>query len=216
MGIASFSFIKKGIISFLLLFSTIASYGQFYHGIEVGANLNSATFMIDTSQDPTSDFGFSLGYAAERDLSENLYVKVAILVNKRGLKAVNKRGFNTTDETWGLNVIEVPVNFGYYINYNNRNFQFFIDAGLNFDYNIRAFVENENEKITLDIGGEGDIKRISTGATIGAGILFSKRLKVRLNYYYGLTSVSNNENDEWKNNSFGISFNYFLKKREPY
>ena len=211
-----FSFIKKGIIYFSILFATISSFAQFYHGIEVGANLNSATFMMDTSQEPTSAMGFSLGYAAERDLSENLYVKVAVLVNKRSLKAINRRGFNTTNETWGINIIEVPVNFGYYLNYNNRNFQFFVDAGLILDYNMRAFVENDTEKITLDIGSEGDIKRIATGASIGAGLLLKKRLKIRLNYYYGLTSVSNNENDEWKNKSFGISFNYFLKKREPY
>ncbi len=216
MRVPIFSFIKKGMISFSILFAATSSFAQFYHGIEVGANLNSATFMMDTSQEPTSAIGFSLGYAAERDLSENLYVKVAVLVNKRGLKAVNQRGFNTSDETWGLNVIEVPVNFGYYLNYNNRNSQFFIEAGLSFDYIMRAFVENSTEKITLDISSEGDVKRIAAGANIGAGILLSKRLKMRVSYYYGLTSVANNENDEWKNNTIGVSFNYFLKKREPY
>ncbi len=207
---------RNAIILFSFFFITTATYSQFNHGVEAGINLNNASFMVDTSQDPSSAIGFSLGYAAERDLSERLYVKAAVLVTKRGLNAVNQRGFNTSDETWGLNVIEVPINFGYYLNYNNRNSQFFIEAGLSFDYVMRAFVENSTEKITLDIGSEGDVKRMAAGANIGAGILLSKRLKLRVSYYYGLTSVTNNENDEWINNTFGVSVNYFLKKRELY
>ena len=216
MRIYIFSFIKRVTFIFSFLFVTTTTYGQFYHGIEVGSNYNNATFTIDTSQDPSGALGFSLGYAAERDLSENMYVKVAVLVNKRSLKATNIRGFNTTNEKWGVNVIEVPINLGYYLNYNNRNFQFFVDAGLTIDYNMRAYVENDTERITLDIGSEGVIKRIGTGVNFGGGLLFSKRLKVRLHYYYGLTSITNNEGDEWKNSAFGISLNYFLKKREPY
>jgi len=210
------SFIKKRIFYCLILFITTASHSQFYHGIEAGAYATNANFMSGESVDPTGSFGFSLGYTAERDLSENIYFKVAVLVNKRGMKAINRRGINTTNEKWGLNVIEIPINLGYYLNYNNRNFQFFIDGGLSFDYNMRAFTENDSETITLDIGSEANIKRLSTGANIGAGLLISKRIKARVNYYYGLTNVLNTEGDEWKNRGFGISFNYFLKKREPY
>lgn len=216
MRIHVFKNIKKGIFLILILAFPKLSHAQFYHGIEVGANFNTPSFIIDTSQEPSGALGFSLGYTAERDLSEQIYLKLGVLVNKRSHEAINLRGFNTTDETWGLNVIELPVNFGYYLNFNNRNSQFFIEAGLSFDYVMRAFVENSTEKITLDIGSEGDIKRFGAGANIGAGLLLSKRLKFRVFYYYGLTSISNNENDEWKNNAFGLSLNYFLKKREPY
>jgi len=216
MSIQILSFIKKGTFLFLVVFISTSTYGQFYHGIEVGTNLNNANFIIDTSQEPSSAIGFSLGYAAERDLSEQMYVKVAVLVTKRNLKATNIRGFNTTSENWGLSVIEIPINLGYYLNYNNRNFQFFVDGGLNIDYNMRVYSENDIERITLNIGSEGIVKRIGTGVNIGGGLLFSKRLKVRLHYYYGLTSIANLEGDEWKNNGFGISLNYFLKKREPY
>jgi len=216
MRVPNFKRIKKGEVLLFVLFITTTTFGQFYHGVEGGANWNSGTFMIDTSEDRASDFGFSLGYVAERDLSEKVYMKVAVLVTKRGLKAVNNRGFNTTDESWGLNVIEVPLNFGYYINYNNRNRQIFVDAGLSIDYVMRAFVENPDEKITLDIGGEGSVKRLGAGVNVGTGLLLNKRLKFRVYYYYGLTSVAANENDQWKNSAFGVSFNYFLKKREPY
>ncbi len=207
---------KKGIFFFSIFCVSISSYSQFYHGIEVGSRITDADFMMDTSREPTSSFGFSLGYAAERDLSENMYVKVAILASKRSFNANNIRGINTTEEKWGVNVIEIPINLGYYLNVNNRNFQIFIEGGLNIDYNIRAFVKNDNETITLDIGSEGGVNRISTGANIGAGILFSKRMKVKMHYYKGLTNLLNTEDDIWKNGAIGISLNYFLKKREPY
>lgn len=214
MGVKNVSSIKKGIYFLMILFISKSSYGQFYQGLEAGVYLTNAEFMSGESSEPTSTVGFSIGYVAERDLSENLYFRVAILANKRGVKAVNRRGINTTDETWRLNVIEIPINLGYYLNWNNRNRQFFIDGGLTFDYIGRGYVKNDNETITLDIGSEASIKRISTGVNIGAGLLFSKQIKVRLNYYYGLTNILNNEGDEWKNRGFGISFNYFLKKRE--
>ncbi len=209
-------FLRKGIFFFSIFFITTSSYGQFYHGIELGSGITNADFMLDTSREPSSAFGFSLGYAAERDLSESVYMKVAVLVTKRSFNANNIRGINTTQEKWGVNVIEIPLNLGYYLNFNNRNFQFFVEGGLNIDYNMRAFVKNDNETITLDIGGEGSVNRISTGVNVGAGLLFSKRIKVRLQYYNGLTNILNTDDDQWKNKAFGISLNYFLKKREPY
>ena len=214
MGVKSVYAIKKGIYFLLILFISNSSYGQFYQGLEAGAYPTNASFMSGESSEPSSTFGFSVGYIAERDLSENLYVKVAILANKRGFNAVNKRGINTTDEKWRLNVIEIQINLGYYLNWNNRNRQIFLEGGLTFDYNGRAFIKNDTETITLDIGSEASVKRISTGVNIGAGLLFSKRIKVRLNYYHGLSNVLITEGDEWKNRGFGISCNYFLKKRE--
>ena len=211
-----FSFIKKEIFFFSIILVTTSSYGQFYHGVEIGARVTNADFMMDTSREPSSDFGFSLGYAAERDLSQNIYLKVAVLASKRSFNANNIRGINTTEEKWGINVIEIPINLGYYLNVNNRNFQIFVEGGLNVDYNIRASVKNDNETITLDIGSEASINRISTGVNIGAGLLFSKRMKAKLHYYKGLTNVFKTEDDIWKNSAIGITLNYFLKKREPY
>lgn len=214
MGVININSVKKGIFFFLILFMSKSSYSQFYQGLVVGVNMTNADFTSGESSEPTSTFGYKFGYIAERDLSDNLYFRVAVLVNNRGIKAINKRGINTINEKWRLNVIEIPFNFGYYLNWNNRNRQFFVDGGLTFDYNARASIKNINETVRLDIGNEADVKKISTGVNLGAGLLFSKRLKVRLNYYYGLTNILIKEGDVWKNRSIGISFNYFLKKRE--
>ena len=214
MRVKTFSCIKKGIFFFLILFIAKSSYAQFYHGLEFGANYNNADFIIGESVEPSGAVGFLFGYLAERDLSDNLFFRIGINYNKRQFEAINRRGINTTDEKWTVDVIEVPINLGYYLNRNQRNFQFFVDAGVNLGYNNRVAVKNDVETIRLDIGSDAEIKQIAIGANISTGLLIKKRVKIRLNYYHGLSNIVNNENDSWKNKTFSLSLNYFLKERE--
>jgi len=102
------------------------------------------------------------------------------------------------------------------LNWNNRNFQFFIDAGINLGYNSRVTTTNDVETIRLDIGSDADVNRIAIGANAGIGLLIKKRVKVRLNYYNGLSNIINTEGDTWKNKTFGVSLNYFLREKQVY
>ena len=215
MGEPFNKFLRKGIF-FFLFFGSYITYSQFYHGIVAGANLNNSDFRINESAEPSNSIGFNVGYLAERDLSENLYVRLGFEFNRREFKAISRRGINTTNEKWGIDGVEIPINLGYYLNWNNRNFQFFVDAGINIGYNMRAIVENNEETIRLDIGGDADLKRIAMGANVGAGLLIKKRIKVRLNYYNGLSNIVNTEGNTWKNKTFGLSINYFLREKEVY
>lgn len=181
--------------------------------MELGMNMTNADFSVYDSSEPSNALGFFIGYVAERDFSDNLYIRFGVNYNRREFNAISRRGINTSEEKWGVDVIEVPFNLGYYINWNNRNLQFFLDAGLNLGYNGRAFVQNEEETIRLDIGGDGEINRISIGANAGGGLLIKKRVKIRLNYYYGLTNIVNTEENTWKNRTFGLSLNYFFKDK---
>ena len=208
--------LKNGIFTFLFLLITQISFSQFYHGIELGVHSNNADFMIGESAEPSSLTGFMIGYVAERDLNENLFFRIGINFNRREIDAIARRGINTSEEKWGVDVIEIPVNMGYYLNWNRRNFQFFIDAGINLGFNNRAITKNEDETIRLDIGSDANVKRFGFGANGGAGVLIKKRVKVRLNYYTNLSSIVNTEGDNWKNTTVGLSINYFLKEREVY
>jgi len=192
------------------------SHSQFYHGIEVGINMTNANFEVNESAEPSSALGFQLGYLAERELTDNIYIRLGVNFTRREFKAISRRGINTSNEKWGIDAIEIPVNLGYYLNWNNRNFQFFVDAGINLGFNNRAITKNENETIRLDIGNEADIKRIAIGANAGLGLLIKKRIKVRLNYYNSLSNIMNTEGDIWKNKTFGISLSYFLRDKIVY
>ena len=208
--------LRNGIFCLLFLFISQISFSQFYHGIEVGVHTNNADFMVDESAEPSRLTGFFIGYVAERDLNDNLFVRLGINFNRREIDAIARRGINTTEEKWGVDVIEIPINLGYYLNWNRRNFQFFIDAGINIGFNNRAISKNEEETIRLDIGSDADVKGMGLGANAGVGVLIKKRVKARLNYYTNLSSIVNTEGDTWKNTTIGLSINYFLKEREVY
>ncbi len=204
-------------VLFLLFFFVCHnSQSQFHHGLELGLNMTKPDFRVNDSAEPTSAMGFLLGYVAERDFSDNLYIRFGANYNRRTFNAISRRGINTSEEKWGIDVIEVPISMGYYINLNNRNYQFFVDAGINLGYNGRAFVENEDETIRLDIGGDGEINRITIGANASAGLLIKRRIKIRLNYYTSLTNIVNSEENTWKNKTFGLSLNYFFKEKLDY
>ena len=79
MGVKNVSSIKKGIYFLMILFISKSSYSQFYQGLETGVYLTNAEFMSGESSEPTNKVGFSIGYIAERDLSENLYFRVLFL-----------------------------------------------------------------------------------------------------------------------------------------
>jgi len=213
MGVMTKNLLSKGIFLLLFFLSNIA-YSQFYHGIEFGVNMTNPDFIVNETAEPSSSIGFFLGYLAERDLSDNLYLRLGANFNRREFKAISRRGINTTEEKWGIDAIEIPVNLGYYINWNNRNFQFFVDAGINLGYNNRVTTKNDQETIRLDIGSDADIQQITIGANAGVGLLIKKRVKVRLNYYNGLSNIVNTEGNTWKNKTFGVSLNYFLKEKQ--
>lgn len=215
MGSTTKNLLTKRIF-FLLLFISYISHSQFYHGLEFGANMTNADFVVNESAEPSSAYGFFLGYLAERDLSDNLYVRLGFNFNRRQFNAISRRGINTTDEKWGIDAIEIPINLGYYVNWNNRNFQFFVDVGINLGYNSRVTTKNDEETIRLDIGGDADVKRIAIGANAGVGLLIKKRIKVRFNYYNSLTNIINTEGNVWKNKTFGVSLNYFLREKQVY
>ena len=62
----------KGILLLGFLFISHTTYGQFYHGIEIGLHRNNADFMVGETAEPSALTGFFIGYVAERDLSDNL------------------------------------------------------------------------------------------------------------------------------------------------
>lgn len=204
---------RKSIVILLFLIPFI-TYSQYYQGLDIGLNTTTAEFNIDGSVNSGRVTGFLIGYVYERDISDMVFLRLGLTFNRRAFNVNTIRGVTIYNEKYGSDAIEIPVNLGYYLNWNRRNFQFFVDAGFNIGYNNRAIVKKENETVALDIGKDADIKRTAFGANGSMGLLIKKRLKVRLNYYYGLSNMANTDNYIWKNRTLSISLNYFLREKE--
>lgn len=187
----------------LLLCCAQPIVGQIRSGMELGGNIMNADFVLFNPIDTNGSWGIRLGFVSEVPLSNKTYF--------RGAALINQRGFEFLDERWALNVIDVPLNLGYAIPLANSRIALFLDAGLNVEYNMDAFTKIDGETVRLDIGSsEDDIKRFSQGFNLGTGVRFSRALKLRLNYYQGLTNLVRSADDSWKNRVIGISLNYFF------
>lgn len=196
---------KKLLLCIAILFMQVVVFAQYKGGMEIGGNLMGADFILEEPIATQDSWGIRLGYVGEYQISDHLYA--------RGAALINQRGFKFGGERWALSAIDVPVNLGYALNLNDKNLKLFIDGGFNFAYNFRAFTKSNGEIVTLEIGNEeGDIKMFSTGFNVGGGLQFSEKIKVRVNYYSGLTNLLRTEGDEWKNHVIGLSLNFFFKK----
>ncbi len=188
------------------MFLTCNVFSQYKGGMEFGGNIMAADLNLMGPVDTSNSWGIRFGYVGEYNFSDQVYFRGAFLINQRG--------FQFADERWGLNVIDIPLNIGFSPGIGTGKLQWFLDGGFNVDFSIRAFTKIDGELTTLTIGnGPEDIKVISTGFNIGTGLQFSKKIKLRINYYSSFTNILQTSNEEWKNQVIGIAFNWFFASR---
>lgn len=188
-----------------LFLVSLSTYGQMTHGFEIGANLMSANVNLDNEDlVTTTAVGPRTGYVSEYNLNENLFLRGAALFLQKGFKYEN--------ESWVINSIDIPINIGYSVDIKPGKLKWFIDGGASIEFNTKATTRINDETIILIIGKEeGEIKSISSGINFGTGIEFSNLIKLRINYYSGLTNMINTSgSDEWKNQYIGLSLNFLF------
>ncbi len=125
-----------------------------------------------------------------------------------------QKGFKFGDENWVINSIDIPINLGYTTAIKGDKLKWFIDGGFSIEFNTKATTRIDDETFEIIIGkDEGEVKSFSNGINIGTGIEFSQLLKLRINYYSGLTNLINTTGtDEWKNQYIGLSLNFMFRK----
>lgn len=195
---------KKVLLIVILCSAFQTTFAQYKGGLEFGGNIMNADFTLSPGGevDTKSSWGIRLGYVAEYYVTDQFYLRGAVLVNQRG--------FFFDNERWGLNALDIPVNLGYAFPVKDE-MKVFIDGGVNVEYNFHAFTKIDNELVELTIGGdEQDIKPISIGVNFGTGYQFSEKWKFRVNYYKGLTNLVRTDGDEWTNSVVGFAFDFFF------
>ncbi len=181
--------------------------GQMSHGFELGANLMNADFNIENVEvDAKNAVGPRAGYVGEYHITDALFLRGALLYMQKG--------FKFAEETWAVNSFDLPVSIGYAFDLNGDKLQWFIDGGASLEYNTRAITRIDDEPVELIIGKEeGDIKSLSSGISFGTGLQFARLIKLRVNYYQGLTNMINTTtSDTWKNRYLGLSLNFIFRK----
>lgn len=197
---------KKIILLSTFLIICFQSYSQYKGGLELGGNLMNADFYMGEELQTTPTYGIRLGYIGEYHLFEDVFLRFGLLVNQRG--------FELADERWGLNVFDAPLNVGYALKLNN-NLKLTLDGGFNIEYNFQAFTKIDGKPVKISIGrGEDDIKQIGAGVNLGIGLQLSEFIKVRGEYYKGLSNLVRTQGDDWKNRVIGLSVDFFFGSRD--
>ncbi len=186
-------FVSGGIVS-----------AQTKYGVKIGYNAaNVSTNEPDIKEDGKTLSGIGFGAFVDFAVSKNFSIQPQINYNRKGV-ALGHGGH--TDKIY-FNVIDIPVNALY-----RTNSGFFIGGGPNFGYNLSGGLKSEkdpSENVDFTFGkGIDDIKRLDLGLNLLTGYEFKNGLFLSANYLAGLTNLSNDANDKWRNNLFDFSLGY--------
>lgn len=190
---------------------SVAASAQISLGVKGGLNLAKATGDDADGTDGRTSFHF--GAYLTLDVSEKFSIQPELLYNSVGAK--NKStdfdpdfGDITTEETYKLNYISVPVMFLYKITP-----QFNIQAGPQFSFLASA---KDKYEISYDGGstsGDEDIKDqfkgLDLGFNVGLGANFGK-LNASARYCLGLSNIADAEDADLKNSVIQVSLGYRL------
>ncbi len=195
---------KKLVLIVVMVVIGASVSAQTKFGFKIGYNAaNVSTNDPDISKDGKTLSGIGFGAFVDFSLSKNFSIQPQINYNRKGT-AIAHAGHSDKVQ---FNVLDIPVNALY-----RTNSGFFIGGGPNFGYNLSAKLKSEedpSENFDFTFGkGVDDIKRLDLGLNLLTGYEFKNGLFVSANYLAGLTNLSNDPNDKWRNNLLNFSVGY--------
>lgn len=220
---------KKIILIAIFAFSvTFTSNAQkLGFGVEAGGNLSNIYTEIPTAKS-TSDFklGYQAGFFANYSITENLFIKAHLLFFTKG--SYNKDESTllgvTTSSTWETSpmYINLPVVVGF--GFDLGGIKPYVNAGVYLAYGVggkqtlETKVGNIENTYSTDFfisNTDNNMKEyfdshdaFDFGARLGAGIVFSDKYIIELNYDLGLIDIAPKDNLLKNNNSLSLTLGY--------
>jgi len=180
-------------------------------GVKAGVNMSNASFGGDA--DNKAKFGFQAGAFVEYGLPINFFLQSGLYFTTKGVK-VDDVGFDvigTTDTSWNLSYIQLPIYGGYRINVaDNTNIVFNFGPYLAYGVSGKIKIDGVSEKYNLYKKYDGDdamLKRFDFGLGAGVGAEFGKIL-VNLGYELGLANLANDDDGKFRNRNASLTVGY--------
>lgn len=157
--------------------------------------LNVSNFSGDTDGlDLKSRFGFNVGGFVEIKFSEKFALQPEVLYSTQGSKVDNfgldtEVGYVTSDVTFKLAYINVPVMFKYYAAEN-----FSIEAGPQIGFLTSAKTETKVDGYgSSEVDAKDVFESIDFGLNLGAGYDFTENFSIGARYNLGLSNIAKTE-----------------------
>jgi hypothetical protein len=199
---------KKLVLVMVLFVSAGIVSAQTKYGVKIGYNAaNVSANDPDIKEDGKTLSGIGFGAFVDFSLGKNFSLQPQLNYNRKGV-ALEHNGHKDKIQ---FNVIDIPVNALY-----RTNNGFFIGGGPNFGYNLSGGLrvhDDPTENVDFTFGkGADDIKRLDLGLNLLTGYEFKNGLFLSANYLAGLTNLSNDASEKWRNNLFNFSLGYTFGK----
>ncbi len=170
-------------------------------GPRVGLNISSITGDIE---DVKSKVGFNIGAAVEFNLIKSFGINTGLFYTTKGTKTKG------VDITANAGFLEIPVMASYRLNF-TEDTQLQVNFGPYFAYGIngKTTVKEDGDKRKYDTFGDDGLglKRFDCGLGVGTSLAISKFV-FGVNYQFGLTNLSDDDDASVKNSNVSISVGY--------
>lgn len=195
---------------FLMVIATIyttASFAQI--GVQAGATF--ASFKVEdnttSSANQTSDskVGLTVGVFTEVPVSTNFLFRPELNYTQKGGKVKTSVGTTSYESKLTLNYLELPLNFVY-----KASGGFFVGAGPVLGYGMSGKIKTKTGSTSTDdkikFGGDAsdDLKAFEFAANLLAGYQVGNSIIITVLYNMGLSNLSNDSDETFKNRFFGI------------
>tara|TARA_B110000967_G_scaffold42530_1_gene42524 strand:- start:125 stop:691 length:567 start_codon:yes stop_codon:yes gene_type:complete len=162
-------------------------------GAKAGVNLANADAGDFDTDAVTS---FHIGVTAELPISDKFSVQPELLYSIQGAASVSD-----PDTTINTDFINLPIMAKYYVAEGLS-----LEAGPQIGFLVKA--ENNNDKTSETRDIKDSFKSVDFGFNIGAGYKLESGLNFALRYNLGLSDITEDDDDTWKNRVLQLSVGY--------
>ncbi len=204
----------------LLLFSAVAAFAfttaqsqEVSFGVKAGLNLSNLAIKPNDGDKPDARTSFHIGGLVEIPITEKFSVQPEILYSSQGAKNKEKDEGYTTELTFKLDYISLPIMAKYYVIDNlalelGPQFNLLMSAKADLDYSIAG--QSGTESVDL----KDQFKKLDIGLGFGASYALDMGVFFGARYNLGLTDINDGKDPDFddnptiKNNVFQISAGY--------
>jgi hypothetical protein len=199
-------YMKKVILSCLVILSVIIVNGQVQFGLKAG--VNNSTFGGDAAdfEGKKSNTGFNFGVLVGIPISSNFVFQPEVMYS--GNQGMEYKPTSTSETNYTLNYVNIPLMLKY------RSMGFYGEAGPYFGFLTSGKVKQK----TATTSTEDDIKKFyegtDMGVALGTGYIMKSGLGFGVRYNLGIKNIySNSALAEFKNRYWQVNLIYMFKKQ---
>ena len=196
---------KKIILVFTVIFSSVLVHAQVSFGIKAG--FNNSTLGGDGADlaGKKSNTGFNVGVTAGIPLSTHFVFQPEIMYSAN--QGMEFRPTTTIETNYNLNYVNIPLMLKY------KSMGFYGEAGPYFGFLTSGKVKTKNGSTTSETDIKDSFDGTDMGVALGTGYVMKSGFGVGVRYNMGLQNIYDGTSPEYKNRYWQVNLIYMFDKK---